>query len=215
MGFAKNIWKQLEKYRSKHGWSSPVKNDDYTFKRKLPTTTAVFQKLYATVRRTEAIPAVGNRSRAVTLDKRNGKKKFGSIRVVHCMCALWKAFVAGIMVQGREEGQRLWPPYFHGFIPKRRREGAMAVARTTAARLRQQKIHFVECGTDLARAFETTNFTELIAAGQRLVSENKRSPDRQSHTQLCGYCVGWRTRSALLTGSGRNARRIGSPRTIS
>ena len=30
----------------------------------------------------------------------------------------------------------------------------------------------MECGTDLARAFETTNFTELIAAGQRLVSEN-------------------------------------------
>ena len=89
------------------------------------------------------------------LDKRNNKEKMESTRLIHVLCAFWCYWYAALMWQGiaKKQFDDDVPPFHHGVLRGRRREGAMAAQRAMGQRLRRAQVSHLNELDDLSNAF--------------------------------------------------------------
>lgn len=100
------------------------------------------------------LPLWGMRTRPYAL--RKGHAKFGpaAIRLIHTMCAFWRAFARGM--HRRSPAQWTPPSYVQGYLPHRRRENAIAVQQVLTHRLRRAGRSVVKVMYDARNAFGAT-----------------------------------------------------------
>jgi hypothetical protein len=136
------------------------------------------------VRRAGTTPLIAHKSRVFEIDKRNDKQGVDAVRVLHLLCILWSNYHGQLLDKGlkeydgrcKAEGNEIWKSYQHGYLPGRRREGAMAVQRVMSERLARLGIDCINDLEDMTNAFACTRnesrvqtINELVRADDRLL----------------------------------------------
>eukprot|EP00959_Pyramimonas_sp_CCMP1952_P068613 1432043-Pyramimonas_sp.AAC.1 len=91
------------------------------------TSARLLEDLHILCRRMKRTPILGNLAWGVSIAKHNGKVGTLGKRLINVMCPYWKCFYGGLLKHNLYKKGVHWPAEFHGFLPRRRREDAIAV----------------------------------------------------------------------------------------
>ena len=86
-------------------------------------------QIHVHVLRCEHTPCIGNLSRGFFVDKSNGLPGLQGQRLLHLYCSYWRNYFGAVLARGIRNTTHNWPHWFHGYLPGRRREGAMLTQR--------------------------------------------------------------------------------------
>jgi len=113
-------------------------------------TKEAITKAMTHIRRVGWVPLVAHKSKTWQVDKRNGKKKTASLRLLHGLSPFWRCFY-----RGKLKSATPWrcPHYSHGGLKGRRREDATLAMRISTWRLRKAKKSFLPASYDMTNAF--------------------------------------------------------------
>ena len=119
-----------------------------------------FMRSLVHTRRCGVLPQSANRSMASPIPK-SGAAKRGpeSLRLIHVLCPFWRSWCRAALCRGPSLS---WASYHHGFLPGRRREGAMMIMRISQWRSKQMGFEAVSCFHDLVNAFGCTEQNSLL-----------------------------------------------------
>ena len=82
---------------------------------------------------TGSAPVDANRSKAFFTIKASG-----GLRILHVLCAFWKAYFAALVHHYERKGHHpSWPSFCHAYLQGRRRDGAIATQLCTQHRLKK------------------------------------------------------------------------------
>ena len=124
----------------------------------------------AHVRRTQLAPLAWHRSRGVALVKKAGVPGPAGRRVVHLLDPIGKGFFAGMLQRKKaQRGDRRQHHWDHGFLPGRRREGAILVELLGAWKLRRLGVSSIASHKDMTNAFPSVLWATKHAATSELL----------------------------------------------